>query len=578
MLKSSVFVSFLSAIMIFSSCVEPRDLKKNNVVIRIDISPDGIHPTNSNSAVGAFVQSFIHQSMLGRDNETEEDFPFLLKNLPKVDATGLVYSYELKDSVYWDNGKELSVEDVIFTIKVLLCPLTDNAAVRPIYSSVIEDVFEDQNHPKKFYLKCKNIHILNKDILGGIYLLQKEFWDKKGDLNDLKIKDLRRENFKSKPQWDNWFNKFNSSDNAYLPENLVGLGPYKLVAFEKDDYIKLVKKENWWGDKMKHKMYEAYPKELIFKVIQDPTSAYLGIKNEKIDFTQSVGGISKLMKLQKLDYFNENYHSDFVPSYIYRYIGLNMKPDGIKNLPFFKDVEVRRAVALLVPVDEIIEVIYYGKALRQAGIVSPLNKDCDSTVIPLPFDVAQAKTLLAKAGWKDTDGNNILDKIINGKKVQFSFKLNYVSIGAYKDIVLMIKDAMKNAGIEVIPNPMDFNSLYNNASSHTFDAMLGGWAGGSGYSDPTQLWSTESWANMGSNFCGFGDAYSDSLIVAANTSLTPEKHKEAYFALQRYIYTQQPYVFLWSDKQPMAIHKRFQHQDFFSERPNINIGSLTQKE
>jgi peptide/nickel transport system substrate-binding protein len=151
-------------------------------------------------------------------------------------------------------------------------------------------------------------------------------------------------------------------------------------------------------------------------------------------------------------------------------------------------------------------------------------------------------------------------------------------MGALKDIALMIKDAMKNAGVDAIPNPMDFNSLYNNASSHTFDAMLGGWSGGSGYSDPTQLWSTESWANMGSNFCGFGDAYSDSLIVAANTSLTPQKHQEAYFALQRYIYQQQPYVFLWSEMQPMAIHKRFKDQTFFSVRPNINIGSLQFRE
>lgn len=574
MLKSSVFVSFLTIILIFWSCVEQRDLKSNNVVIRVDISPDGIHPTNSNSAVGAFVQSFLHQSLVATNPETNEDFPMLLKQLPQVDESGLVYRYELKDSVYWDNGQELSVEDIIFTVKVLLCPLTDNAAVRPIYSSVIEDVYPDKNLPKVFYLKCKNIHILNKDILGGVYLLQKQFWDKNGDLNDLKIKDVLQTEFKSLKKWDDWFNAFNSSDNAYLPEKLVGLGAYKLVKFEKDDYIKLVKKDNWWGEKMKNSMYDAYPKELIFKVIQDPTSAYLGVKNQKIDFTQSVGGISKLMKLQQLDYFNENYNSDFVPSYIYRYVGLNMKPDGIKNLPFFKDVDVRRAIALLVPVDEIIEVIYYGKATRQAGIVSPLNKDCDSSVIPLPYDIAKAKELLANAGWKDTDGDNILDKIINGKKVPFSFKLNYVSMGALKEIVLMIKDAMKNAGVDVIPNPMDFNSLYNNASSHTFDAMLGGWAGGSGYSDPTQLWSTESWANMGSNFCGFGDTYSDSLIVAANTSLTPQKHKEAYFTLQRYIYQQQPYVFLWSEMQPMAIHKRFKDQAFFSVRPNINIGSL----
>ncbi|MCB0410519.1 MAG: hypothetical protein KDD29_09895, partial [Flavobacteriales bacterium] len=58
----------------------------------------------------------------------------------------------------------------------------------------------------------------------------------------------------------------------------------------------------------------------------------------------------------------------------YSYIGLNMKPDGVEFKPYFTDKKVRRAIAHLVPVDEIIDVIVQGKAIRQIANISPLKK------------------------------------------------------------------------------------------------------------------------------------------------------------------------------------------------------------
>ena len=54
-------------------------------------------------------------------------------------------------------------------------------------------------------------------------------------------------------------------------------------------------------------------------------------------------GTIKLMKLQEREYFNNNYDSDFLNQYSYNYIGMNMKPDGIKFKPFFVDQRVRKS-------------------------------------------------------------------------------------------------------------------------------------------------------------------------------------------------------------------------------------------
>ena len=115
-----------------------------------------------------------------------------------------------------------------------------------------------------------------------------------------------------------------------------------------------------------------------------------------------------------------------------------MKPDGIKHLPFFVDQKVRRAMAYLTPVDEIIEVIVHGKGSRQVSNISSLKSTYNDTLKLIPLDIAKANKLLAEAGWVDTDEDNIRDKMINGVKTPFSFKLSYMSSPTSKEIVLMI--------------------------------------------------------------------------------------------------------------------------------------------
>ena len=145
--------------------------------------------------------------------------------------------------------------------------------------------------------------------------------------------------------------------------------------------------------------------------------------------------------------------------------------------------------------------------------------------------------------------------MVNGEKLQLSFQLSYMSSPSFKEMALMIKESMWRAGVEAIPTPMDFTLFYKNAQEHDFDMMLGGWGGSASYSNPYQLWHTSSWANKGSNFCGFGDAESDSLINAANKAIDPIEHRNAIFALQAKIYEDQPYVFMYSPKRKLVAHK-----------------------
>ena len=570
-------LTIIISIVLLSACVDNRDLSKNIVIAHISSNPDGLHPFNDNSVMRSFIFEHTQKTLVKLDLKRLEYMPSLVKTLAEVSKDGLRYHYELRDDIKWDDGSELTADDVVFTAKLQICPLTDNANVRGNYSSVIKNVIIDPDDPKKFTMVAFGKNVTNANIFSEVYIQQKSYWDPEGVLDDLTFEEIHNPNFIEKKEWSDWFNAFNHGDNRYQPERLVGLGPYQISEWETGSYIIAKKKENWWGDNDTLIYNQNYPEEIIFKIITDDASVFLSLKSQELDATNRVG-TSKLFKLQKHDYFNENYHSDFLNQYSYYYAGLNTRPDGIKRKKFFTDVKVRRAMAHLVPVDEIIEVLLHGEGSRQVAQLSNLKKNYNDTIKLIELDVEKAKQLLDEAGWVDTDDNNIRDKMVNGEKLQLSFELSYMSGAASKETALMIKESMWRAGVEVNPNPMDFTLFYKNAQEHDFDMMLGGWGGSASYSNPYQLWHTSSWANKGSNFCGFGDAFSDSLIDAANAAIDPEEHRHAIWQLQAKIYEDQPYVFMYSPKRKIVIHKRFDNANMYYEKPGFVLHNFKLKE
>ena len=571
-MNNKVFLFFFCLIFI-SSCVKERDLTTNTVVAHILSQPDGLHPYNNNSVMRSYIFSYTQKTLLGLDLESLDYVPDLLTELPTSSDDNKTFYFELRDDIKWDNGEQLTGEDVAFSTKIMLCHLTNNSQIRPIYNSVIKSVTLDPKNPLKFSMDAQDINWTAKTILGGIYIQQKSYWDPNGLFDNITFDQILNRSFKETDELSNWFNDFNHADNGYKPENLKGLGPYKVSEWEPSQYVTLSRKDNWWGSKDSSLNNQAYPEKIIFKIIKEDASSYLALKNQEIDVTTNIGTV-KLMKLREREYFNNNYDSDFLDRYGISYIGLNMKPDGIKHKPFFVDKKVRRAVAHMIPIDEIIEVMMHGKASRQASNVSPLKKTYNDTLELLPLDIEKAKQLLDEAGWVDTDGDNIRDKVINGVKTPFSFKFSYMASPTSKEIVLMMKESMYKAGIVAEPTPMDFSLFYKNAGDHKFDAMLAGWGSSAAYSNPMQLWHTSSWVNKGSNFCGFGDAYSDALIEEANKTLDYETHRNALLKLQAKIYEDQPYVFLYITKRKFAIHKRFNNREMYFEFPGLRLNNL----
>ncbi|MGB1318670.1 MAG: ABC transporter substrate-binding protein, partial [Flavobacteriales bacterium] len=275
--------------------------------------------------------------------------------------------------------------------------------------------------------------------------------------------------------------------------------------------------------------------------------------------------------------FNQNYNSAFFSNYLYSYLGFNCRPDGIRHKKLFDDVEVRKAIATAIPYDIINQIAYSNFNKRISGPVPPLKAESNSSIPLVKHDLVEAARILDEAGWIDSDGDNVRDKLIDGERVPLEFGLNYmVTPNTWKTTALLIAESLKEIGVRCNPQPLSFAVLRQKNRDHDFDAMLSAWSSSSFPEDYTQIWGTESWTKHGSNYVGFGNAASDMLIDSIKQETNLVRRKELSNRLQEMIVENQPYAFLFSYSKRVVAHKRFHNVQFGPNPPHVNLSEWVQ--
>ena len=138
--------------------------------------------------------------------------------------------------------------------------------------------------------------------------------------------------------------------------------------------------------------------------------------------------------------------------------------------PVFADINVRKALALAIDRDELAEI--------NDGLIAPaysmiydsvqnFSQDAkDWFEKNLANDPEQSKTLLAEAGWKDTDGDGILEK--DGKKLEFTW---YAWTGATRTAEKMAEQ-LKAVGFDMQIEAIDWNYVYEKINADEYDAGI----------------------------------------------------------------------------------------------------------
>lgn len=571
------FLLSLAAILVLASCGndKPKE-KQNNIVVYHTIGePDGMHPVNDNSGPRTEVNTYTQIFMVCTDVEKNEPMPYLAAALPTVTNDGKTYTYTLRTDMKWDDGSPVTAEDVVFTFKVNKCPLANNPHTKP-YVDAIQDIQIDPADKNKVVFLMKTKYIQNVWMLTDVPIMQRTFFDKNNVLGKYQIPQFDDKEFKAEKEaaLADWFTEFNQPKYSRDLKFLSGAGPYKITGWEAGQTLTLERKKNHWCEGKKG-MYEiAGPDKIVMAINREPNSYILEFKKQKYDASTFLE-IKALLELEKSKEFTDHYYYAFLPTFSFSYIAINMRPDGVKHKKLFVDPRVRRALAMLTPVDDINKVTYNGKAKRVSVPISPLKNEYDKDLKPIAYDAEGAKKLLAEAGWKDSDGDGTLEKKIDGQIVKMEFDICYMATApSWKDIAEITAESFLKAGIKATARGFDFGKAIEKLKNHDFDMLVSAWQGVPAPEDHSQIWSTKSWADGGSNFVGWGTAQSDALIDSMKYELDEPRRFAMSKRFQKMIYDDQPYIFLFSSIRRVAVSKRFEKPGMYYDRQAILLNQL----
>jgi peptide/nickel transport system substrate-binding protein len=436
-----------------------------------------------------------------------------------------VFTFYLRKDVKWHDGESFSGKDIVFTYQTIINPKIECGATRNYY-----------NDCEKFELVDNNPYIVRATWIRPYF----DAFTFSADIDILPEHIFKFDNPKD-------FNE--GSQN----QKLIGNGPYELKPREKGQNFVLTRNENYYGR-------PPHFKSIVYRVVKDPNAELQLFEKGDVDICVLR---PNQMNLKEHDpAFRDKFEIHRSTANSYRYIGWNARDEH------FKDKQVRRALTMLIDRDRIIKDVMRGYAKPMHGTVHPENpafwKELPNHAIP--FDPENAKKLLTDAGWKDSDGDGVLDR--NG--VPFKFTLLIVSNSPeFESIANLIKNSMAKVGIEVSISNLEWSVLLQKVERLTFDAVLLGWR--LGYAeDPYQLWHSSQIGEKQSNHCAFVNKEADRIIENCRRELNETKRFALLKRFQEIILDEQPYTFLFVSERTLAYEKRIKNVTYKLTGAEIN--------
>ncbi len=457
-----------------------------------------INPIFATDSASADIAGWIFNGLLKYNKNLK-----LVGDLAKkytVSKDGKTVTFILRKGVKWQDGVELTAKDALFTYKILTNP---NIATPYSTDFLLIDKAEALGKYRfRVHYKTVFVPALASWTMGILpYHL------------------LKGHNLNNDP-----FNR-----------NPVGTGPYKLAKWKSGQSILLSKNRGYFAG-------SPHIDRLLYKIIPDNATAFLQLESGKIDAM----GLSPIqLERQITPKIKKNYNIYITPSFGYTYLGLNLRR------PIFKDKKVRQALDYAINKKQIIDTILFGEGTVSNGIYPPVSWVYDKSVKPAKYNIEKAKRLLRQSGFIYRNGK--LTK--NGKRFSFTIITNQGN-SERKYAALIIQSDLKKIGIDVKIRILEWQAFLNLINSRKFDAVLLGWQLSP---DPDQfsIWHSSQDKPGGFNFVGYHNKTVDKLLEEGRKTVNVKQRKAIYQKINRIIYNDKPYLFLYSPYSIIALHKRF---------------------
>ena len=484
--------------------VIPEDMESSHhggiVTIGHSSKPSIINPILTSDTISVSLMALIFSSLVKFDN-TLSPVPDLAKDW-EVSEDGLEWTFFIRDDVKFHDGHLLTAHDVEFTYRAIMDPKNTSPMAKRY--QLIDEVRTEGDYIFRITLKHPSailIHWLGEPIAPKHLLENVDLYDT---------------TFNRRP---------------------VGSGPFKLADWTKDDTIVL--------DANSEYFHRGRPilDRLIFKTYLDRKAALQAITQGEMDialdlaasdlFFASRGGVLGIYPVLETSYYALVFN--------------------LEN-PMFSDIKVRQALDYAVDRESIIknQLKKYSKICTGPFSVSSWGYNPD--VQPTPHNIGKAKELLGQAGWRDTNGDGILDR--DGKPFEIALTVPNIS-DSLERLARAIEAQLIKVGIRV-------KLVYVNDSELHKTPLQAVLARIPTSSEPDSAY--RFWHSKGgdANLASYENKSVDDLLELGRRTMHMEKRKAIYHKIHKIIHDDCPAIFLASGCDFIGSNYRFRDIGFSS--------------
>ncbi|MEK7576885.1 MAG: ABC transporter substrate-binding protein [Patescibacteria group bacterium] len=416
----------------------------------------------------------------------------------EVSDDGLVYTFHLRDNLFWHDNKRLTSEDIAFTITQ-----AKNPAIRSSRLANWEGITFETPDEKTiiFHLKKPYAPFLENTTLG---IMPKHLW---GTLT---------------PE------EFNLSN---LNTHPIGSGSYEIETVTKNSTgsitsYALSRFSNYTTGR-------AHIKNFIFKFYPTEKELSDALTTGDIDLasveTNTTSKSKSLLEIQ-----------------LPRTVGIFFNQDNFAPL---KDIALRDALSMATDRNRIIREAKNDHARTTSLPIPPGMIDHDDSLENISFNIDAARATLSKAGYIDSNGNGIIDKKLkkNDKDpTDIRFTLATLNTPELIKTAEIVRANWKELGIEINVQVYEQGDLEQNViRPRNYDALLFGQAVGY-FPDPFAFWHTSQRTHPGLNLALYANTKVDKALEDARITTDEEKRKDAYKIFLTEFTKDKPAVILYS--------------------------------
>jgi len=436
---SMIFVAFGTEFFVEDSTLTPDSKPFQGGTLRLALAstPESFLLYGSlDSSAYTVIMGPMYSTLVEMHPVTNEIRPALAKSWT-VSPDGKEVTFFIREA-YWSDGKPIISDDVIFTFEYFV--MNKYARGNSIDRFTIPDEKGENKMIEWVKIDDKTVKALLPSpygpfftVLSHVYIYPKHKLDSLIDKNDLGS-----------------VNKLWLSNTD--PKEIVVNGPYKLEQVITDQKIVLVRNPYYWKvDRFGNRL--PYFDRVEYLIIKDAEVRLAKFMAGEIDFMAVASKDYPMLKEQELAgkapfkvYATQP--NQPTPSPIHIAFNFDVEDRELKEL--FAKLEFREAMEYALNRERIIDEIFAGLAIPDAGLMLPSNKAFYNPKVEellRPYDLKKANELLDKIGLtkKDKDGYRLFP---SGKRVEFNL-LVQSSPQEYQDIGVIFAEDLKRLGVKV---------------------------------------------------------------------------------------------------------------------------------